>query len=122
MNKKSFTLLYLVISTAANILLTVLVITALVLGSFALLRFVFHVESSSIFSAALMVCLVGGLLLSFFLYNKISAAVIRHFGFEDKFDDSMFKIRTGANAEKKREAKPRKQTNMPSSVLDDSEE
>lgn len=122
MTKKTFTLLYLLLSTLANILLTMLVITLLGVVSFVVLRFVFHVSNSSVFAADLMICLVGGFVLSFLFFNKLSAFVIQKAGWENKFDESLFRFRMPNGVQKKTEETPKRKTNMPSSVLEEDDE
>lgn len=120
MNKKGFTLLFILVSTIANVLLTLLCIALLAITFIGILK-VFHVEAgSSAYGTALVVSFLVGLIISFFLYTKVSTLIIKKFNMTEKFEDKWLDHSRSENGSSSKE-KPR-QTKMPSSVLPTDEE
>ena len=122
MNKKGFTLLFILVSTIANVLLTLLCIALLAVTFIGVLK-AFHIEAgSSAYGTALVVSFLEGLIISFFLYTKVSTLIIKKFNMTEKFEDkwldhSRSRSENGSSSKEK----PR-QTKMPSSVLPTDEE
>lgn len=124
MNKRNFTLLFLLISTLVNIIFTVSIITILLVGTSLLLRYVIHINDANIIVADWMFCFIGGMILSLFLYAKISDKIVKKYKIADKLDERLsgrrFSHLSSRSQQQKEEEKPK--TVMPKSVLPDEDE
>ena len=135
MDKKSFTTLFIILSTLANILLNVLVIFILCLVSCLVLGKVIHVQDGSVYGIVLLACFIVGLFISFIIYTKVSNVIIIKYKMEDKFVER-WRGRAGEGLWRRRHAEksseesadeestedvPRK-TNMPSNLVPSEEE
>lgn len=124
MTKKTFTVIFLLASTLINIVFTIVIITALLIVTSLLLKYGFSVKDPNILAADWMLCFVGGMILSLFLYAKLSDKIVRKYNLADKIDErltgrrfSHLSSRTKSSA---KEEKPK--TVMPKSVLPDEED
>lgn len=88
MNKKVFYLLYILISSVVNILFTALIIGSLFGICFVFLKFVFHATSFEAYGNALFGSFTIGLVLSFFLYSKITTKIVKKYSLDEKFGGS----------------------------------
>ncbi len=123
MDKKKFTLLFLFVSTIANIVFTVAIITVLLVGTSLLLRYVIQVHDANVIVADWMFCFIAGMILSLFLYAKISDKIVKKYKLADKLDERLSGRRfshLSSQAQKQKEEKPK--SVMPKSVLPDEEE
>lgn len=91
-NKKNFSTIFMFIATAAEILITfVLIILLLVIGIFILSRVV-SIDSeafSNILGVMLIVMAFGGLVAGFIIYKKLMKVVILKFHLEEKLSDEI---------------------------------
>ncbi len=129
MNKKLYTILYVLISTLANILVTLLVIFALFVISFSIMRFALKLdESHSAYPAVTLLCFVAGIIINFFINKNLSTKIISHFGMDRKFEDKWFsskKKKTGVGVVTSVDDEGHekvKETKLPDSVLPDEDE
>ena len=130
MNKKAFTVLFVVLSTLANIVLTLGLIFLFAVGGVLILKYFVKVDSGDYYTITAMVAIILGLLLSFFIYSKVSMKLIQKFGNEHKFEDSWFRRRGGrytkpassSDEAETQEDNTEHKTKMPSSVLPTEEE
>lgn len=122
MNKKNFTLLFLFVSTIINVIFTILVIGILLVGSSLLLRYVFHTEDPNVIMADWMVCFIGGMILSLYIYSKISDKVVVKYKLADKIDDRLTGRRFSHFSENANKEQEKPKTVMPKSVLPDEDE
>jgi hypothetical protein len=122
MNKKVYTFLFTLISTLANIILTVGIILVLIILSTLLLSKCFSLDISThqnIYLPVWMVCALIGMVLGMFLFAKISGVVIVKYNLEKKLDTRLLgKNIPGTNRTvQSDDEEPKKKTVMPSSVL-----
>ena len=88
MNKKSNTLIFILVATVLNILLTI----ALMFVGFILVSYIASItNNTTIVPFVLMGVFVAALLLSFFIYGKAVRFVIKKFNLEDKLDPLLVK-------------------------------
>lgn len=88
MNRKVFYTLYILVSSIVNIIFTALVI-ALIFGiCFVFLKFVFHAANFEMYANAMFGSFTIGLVLSFFLYSKITTKIIKKYSLDEKFGAS----------------------------------
>ena len=121
MNKKLYTILFILITTVINVLLTVLIIAALIAGALSVMKFGMKLPADhSSYGTVLLLCFVAGMIISFFVYTKLSTKIILKFGMDKKFEDKWFSKGSKSSADGKTEEV--KKTNMPSSVLPSEEE
>ncbi len=120
MTKKQFTLLFLLVATIVNIVMTVAIIVALIVLSMLIIRFLLHIEDPSIVMIAWMICFIGGIVLDMFVYSKLVNYIIIRFKLDDKLDPRMMGKKGAAVAAKEKESKPK--TVLPKSVLGTEEE
>lgn len=73
MNKKVVMALYMVIATILDIILTLVLMAALFFACYLTMRYVFHTEAGVYVGVPIIVAFVGGLLLGFILFTKITA-------------------------------------------------
>ena len=83
MNKKVFYLLYILISSIVNILFTALIIGSLFGICLVFLKFVFHAASFEAYGNALFGSFTIGLVLSFFLYSKITTKIVKKYSLDE---------------------------------------
>lgn len=121
MNRGIFSLLFIVISSVGNILFTIACMVLMFLLSNLVLRGIVHLPlGHKIYSYAFVGSFVVGLVGGFMGWTKISAMIIRKYDFDVKFDNQW----NGSKQKKKAKAaeEERRQTVLPSSVLDSDEE
>ena len=88
MNKKLYTLLFILVSTIINVLATIIIIAGLCSIDVLIMRKLLKIEAgTNAFGSSLMVCFVLGLALSFFFYTRISTKIIKKFHMDKKFED-----------------------------------
>ena len=88
MSKKSNTLIFILVATVLNILLTLV----LMFVGFILVSYIASItNNTTIVPFILMGVFVAALLLSFIVYNKAVHFVIAKFNLEDKLDPLMIK-------------------------------
>lgn len=119
MNKKSFTILFILIATVLNIVMTIVIIVALILLSMLVIRVLLKVQDPGIAMIAWMFCFLGGIILDMFVYSKVVNHIIIRFKLEDKLDPRLMGKRGAAMVAKEKENKPK--TVLPKSVLGDEE-
>ena len=130
MNKKTFTVLVMLIATVLNIALTLVLITALITACVILLHLVIRTESPSAYMGAYMICFIGGVVVDMILYSKIFIWCIRKFNLGPKLDPKLMgkyydtlKQQAKASGKPIDEGKPEKlKTVMPKSVLPEEDE
>ncbi|MCH5295806.1 MAG: hypothetical protein J1F14_07930 [Treponema sp.] len=123
MDKKTFTVLYIIISTLADILLSLGIVLALTFIS-GLTLTLFHVQSANAAMIVILVSFIVGVILSFIIFTKLSNLIIRKFNLENKLLPRWVR-RAGTEPVRQNEAevsytvqdeRSAPQTNMPSSV------
>ena len=87
MDKKTFTALFILLSTLANLLLNLAVIVALCVISCTVLGKVLHVHDGTVYALALLICFIAGLFISFIIYTRVSNKIIIKYKLEQKFDE-----------------------------------
>lgn len=120
MNKKHFSLLFLLVATVLNIVMTIVIIVALIVLAMLLIRVILHIDNPMVAMIAWMVCFIGGIILDMFVYSKLMNYAITRFKLEDKLDPRMLGKRGAAAAAKEKASKPK--TVLPKSVLGDNDE
>ena len=92
MNKKLSTLIFILAGTVLNIILMILFIASLVLVSNALLRGLGYDPSnnSNFFIITTMASILGGMVLAFIAYNKITKYIQKKYDLE-KYLEPIFK-------------------------------
>ena len=116
MNKKVFYLLYILISSIVNILFTALIIGSLFGICFVFLKFVFHAASFEAYGNALFGSFTIGLVLSFFLYSKITTKIVKKYSLDEKFGGSPKKSKDSSDNTATRK------TVLPDSVKEEEED
>lgn len=114
MNRGTFAILYMLISSIINIIYTLVVCAIVVVGSLYAMKFLFHPDPKY-FGTAVTVFFVIGLLISFITYSKISMKVVKKYKFDERFGRSAPKNNNTAKAEPKK-------TVLPNSVKEVEEE
>ena len=123
MDKKTFTVLYIIISTLADILLSLGIVLALTFIS-GLTLTLFHVQSANAAMIVILVSFIVGVILSFIIFTKLSNLIIRKFNLENKLLPKWVR-RAGTEPVRQNETevsytvqdeRSAPQTNMPSSV------
>lgn len=123
MDKKTFTVLYIIISTLADILLSLGIVLALTFIS-GLTLTLFHVQSANAAMIVILVSFIVGVILSFIIFTKLSNLIIRKFNLENKLLPRWVR-RAGTEPVRQNETevsytvqdeRSAPQTNMPSSV------
>ena len=112
MNKKTFTVLFTLVSTVANVLLTLLTILVLLLLSTVILVRLLHQEGEVVM-IAWMVCFIAGMVISMFGFARLTSLVIAKFHLEDKLEPHLLKKKAATN----RGADGKPKTVLPDSVL-----
>jgi energy-coupling factor transporter transmembrane protein EcfT len=115
MNKKSNTVLFTIVSTIVNILMTLLIIIALCLIAVVILNKIFKITNGAVYQVVLMICFLGGMVLSMFLFVKLTGWVIKKFHMESKLDAHLLGRYGATQTEEKKDDKPK--TVLPNSVL-----
>lgn len=89
MNRKAFYALFILISSAINILFTALIIASL----FAIFAVVLHIAKSSpqMYANALFASFTIGIVLSFFLYSKITMKIVKKHKLDERYGNTTFK-------------------------------
>ena len=117
MNKKANTVVFTIVSTICNILMTLLIIGAICLLAIAIMSRVIKTTNGTVYQVVLMICFLGGMVLSMFLFVKLTGWVITKFNMESKLDAKLLgRYVPNAKATDKEE-KPVQKTVMPASVL-----
>lgn len=114
MNRKTFALVYVVVSSVANILFTALVEGVVIGITFLLMKYAFHARPE-VYGAAFSSMFIVGLVVSFVLYSKISMKVIKKYKFDEIGKNPSQVNKSDGNAE------PRK-TVLPASVKESEED
>ncbi|MBP5441605.1 MAG: hypothetical protein IKI90_00640 [Treponema sp.] len=124
MSKHSFTILFIIISTIFNIILTFGLIILLIVGvSFLLFKLGGLNPQSSIGLIAVVVCFLGGLIGGMVIFTKLCGLVIDKFNLSSKLESHVLGryLPRGTKAPKVQPEEPK--TVMPDSVkLDPDEE
>ncbi len=98
MNKKTNSIIFLVAATIFNVVLTVIIIGLLILGTtFVLNKAGIIEENPIILMVDWTLCLVGGMVLSLFLYSKCINWFIIKFNLEDKLDGKILGKKQSSN-------------------------
>ena len=113
MNRKTFALLYILLSSLANIIFTLFVVAVFMAVALVIAKFGIHAKAES-YGTILFSSFTVGLVVSFVLYSKISMKVIKKYKFDERFGSSP-KNSTVQKVEEKK-------TVLPSSVLEDKED
>lgn len=120
MTKKGNTILFTLISTVANIIMTLLIIMVLCLLSFVIMNFGFKIHNGQAYQIVWMACFLGGLVLGMFLFAKICGYVIEKFNLDKKMDAHVVgKYLPGGKKARyeSSDEEPKHKTVMPASVL-----
>lgn len=119
MNKKANTLLFTLISTVANIIMTLAIILILCLISFLIMNNMLHIKNAQLYTVVWMFCFLGGMVLGMFLFTKLCGIVINKFDLESKLDSRLLGkyIPGGKKGAVQEKEEPKQKTVMPSSVL-----
>lgn len=117
MNKKANTILFTIVSTIANILMTIIIIGVLCLAAILILNRACNITNGNIYQVVLMICFLGGMVLSMFLFVKLTGWVIKKCNLEPKLDAHLLGryIPDSKNTDENKEA-PKVKTVMPNSV------
>lgn len=115
MNRKTFALLYILLSSLANIIFTLFVVAVFMAVALVIAKFGIHAKAES-YGTILFSSFTVGLVVSFVLYSKISMKVIKKYKFDERFGSSPKK--KNSTVQKVEE----KKTVLPSSVLEDKED
>lgn len=133
MNKKTFTLLFTVVTTIVNIVITLVLIFLLLVFSIFLFYKVLRINpetNQSLYALTPMICFIAGVVIDMVFYSKSFTWVVRKLNLFPKLDERIMgryyqvlkedaqKFNTNQTEEKKEE-KPK--TILPKSVLDDEE-
>ena len=122
MNKKTNSALFLVGATIFNIVLTIIIIAALILGTTFILNKATNLqENPLILMADWTVCLVGGMVLSLFLYSKCINWFIKTFNMEDKLDEKILGKRQNKRTTSTGTKEEKIKTVIPQSAIPDEE-
>ena len=123
MTKSTFTILFTLVSTIINIILTV--------ATIALLAFIFlftckmlGCKNGNVVYMGLLVCFVVGVFLNFYLFSKLTVWAVKKFNLAPKLTNSFVtrQLPNGAKFASQIAAEPKKKTVMPKSVLEAEEE
>lgn len=117
MTKKTFALVYVLVSSLANILFTAVVVAVFVGISFAVLRFGFHAQPET-YGTALFGSFTFGLVVSFIAYSRISMKIIKKYKLDERYGGGRPVKKNSASVSQDEE----KKTVLPSSVLEDEED
>lgn|SRR5574344_349776 len=117
MNKKGNTVLFTIISTICNILMTLVIIAALSLLAIVIMNRVIKTTNGTVYQVVLMICFLGGMVLSMFLFVKLTGWVIKKFNMESKLDPKLLGRYVPNAKTTEKEEKPVQKTVMPASVL-----
>ena len=120
MTKKNFSLLFLLVATVINILMTIVIIVALIVLVSFVIRVLLKLEDPAIVMVAWMVSFIAGIVLDMFAYAKLMNFVIERFKLEDKIDPRMLGKRGAAAYAKEKAAKPK--TVLPKSAMPEKED
>ncbi|MBP5174484.1 MAG: hypothetical protein ILP07_01040 [Treponema sp.] len=121
MNKKTYTVLFTIISTIFNIIMTLGIIVALMI----LVAFVYFkvlnagVQASSALLVAWAICFFGGLIVSMMLFGKICGWVIEKFHLASKLDPKVLGryLPNGTKGAVPADEPKRPKTNIPKSPV-----
>lgn len=114
MNRKTFAILYMLISSIVNIIYTLLVCAIVIVVSMILMKYAFHARAE-LYGPALSALFILGLVIAFITYSKISMKVIKKYKFDERFSSPAPKKKGTDKAEPKK-------TVLPSSVVEDEED
>lgn len=123
MTKKNFSLLFLLVATVLNIVMTLLVVVTLVVIAMVVIKYVLRMDGQSAAAAISIVCticFIAGIVLDMIVYAKLMNFIVTRFHLEDKLDPRMLGKRGAALAAKEKASKPK--TKLPKSVLGDEED
>ncbi|MBO7639590.1 MAG: hypothetical protein J6S91_11500 [Treponema sp.] len=123
MSKHSFTILFLIISTIFNVILTFgLIILLIVLSSFILFKLMGFNPNSALSVVAILVSFLAGLIGGMVIFTKLCAKVIDKFNLSSKLESQVLGryLPRGTKAPTSTPDEP--QTVMPDSVKLDDEE
>ena len=123
MNKNTFTLLFTLISTIVNLVLTVATI-AILAGLFVLVCKTTGIKDGNVVYIGLFVCLIVGMILNFYFFSKLTVWAVKKFNLAPKLN-SNFVARQLPGGEKfasQIQEPQKKKTKMPQSVLEPEEE
>jgi len=120
MSKRSNTILFTIISTILNIVMTLAIIIILLFGvSFFYFKVLGKTQPGTGLAISWMVCFLVGLVLGMFLFAKIGAWVIDRFNMVDKLDPKFLGkyLPSGKKNPHFQETKKKTTTNLPRSAL-----
>lgn len=118
MNRKTFALVYILVSSLANILFTAIVVGIFVGVSFAVLKFGIHAEPDA-YGNAIFGSFSFGLVVSFITYSKISMKIIKKYKLDERYGS---RSKPSKKSDSNNEPAVEKKTVLPSSVLDADED
>lgn len=125
MTKRTFTIIFTIVSTLLNFIFTALVIVALAALATVVENRLLNISDGQVYIITWMFCFIAGMVLSIFLFSKISTAVIEKFNLASKLDEKIIG-KTLPNGKRNQAAydaeaaKPK--TILPDSVLEKDEE
>lgn len=120
MNKKTYTVLFTIVSTIINILCTLIVIAAFMALATLLLNKVIKCTNGQVYMVVYMFCFLGGMVLNIFLFSKASAFFIKKFNLSDKLDPRLMgrTLPGGKKNDAYKEDDNKFKSKMPDSVLE----
>lgn len=125
MTKKTYTLIFTIVSTILNFIFTALVICAIAALATVVENRILHITDGQVYIITWMISFIAGMVLSIFLFSKITSFVVDKFNLTSKLDEK-FVGKTLPNGRRNQAAydaeasKPK--TVLPDSVLDNEEE
>ncbi|MBP5747091.1 MAG: hypothetical protein J6W63_01865 [Treponema sp.] len=122
MTKSTFTILFTLVSTIINIILTVATIAILAVAFLFTCKMI-GCKNGNVVYMGLLVCFVVGVFLNFYLFSKLTVWAVKKFNLAPKLSSS-FVARQLPNGAKftSQVSEPKKKTVMPKSVLESEEE
>jgi len=113
MNKKTNTVLFTIISTLANIIMTLLLISVFCLIAFVVLYYGIKSRNPQVYQFVFILCFIAGLVLGMFLFIKLGGMVVTKFHLESKLEP--FGGRKTTQRDEKQSVA--RKTNLPKSAL-----
>ena len=123
MNKNTFTILFTLVSTVINIILTVATI-ALLAVIFMFACKMLGCKDGNVIYMGLLVCFIVGMFLNFYFFSKLTVWAVKKFNLAPKLSSNFVahQLPGGAKFAKELPQEEKKKTVMPQSVLEPDEE
>jgi len=122
MTKNTFTVLFTLVSTVVNIILTVATIAILGFG-FLFACKMLGCKNTNVIYMGLLVCFVVGMFLNFYFFSKLTIWAVKKFNLVPKLNSNFVARQLpGGTSFKSQLADQKKKTKMPESVLEPEDE